>query len=555
MIPAPKTKRPVPPETEGQAARRYGLLVVAVALVATLSTAAIEDKHGELTKAEARGKLLYTAGTSSEGRKIIAVLGEGGTEIPASALPCVGCHGRRGEGNAEGGLTPSNLQWEILVRPYSGRATGGRQHPAYTEALFKRAVAMGIDSGGQPLHAAMPLYRLTHQENADLIAYLQKISSERDPGVTTRTLRLGVILPPPGVLDSMSSAIRAVIEARFAQLNKAGGIYGRSLEPRFLSPPEEGWRRRAEVARFVEEEEIFALLASYMAGAEAELAAFASAEGVPSVGPFSLHPRVETPVNPFVFYLLSGLEQQARALVQFAGDRWLATGGRLLILHANIDSLATVVAACQEQAAIHPATTWSSVEVRSVAHNEVLDLASLATHPTSQGDDASNDQLLFLGSEEQTASLLATIARSDWRPRILLLGPLAGGALAEPPTALVDLLFVAQPTLPSDRSRRARELYRSLRLETASTPANLAVEFAALAATETLIEALMRGGRAISRQKLVQALEGFHDLQTGLTPPLTFNPNRRIGALGAYIVTPETTTDAGPRQGPWVALR
>ncbi len=557
MTPVCKTKRPVLRATErrppGRRELRTALLSAATLAVALLGAGTLASEQAALSEAEARGKLIYSAGTSAEERKIIAVLGEGGTEIPASALPCIGCHGRRAEGNAEGGLTPSNLQWEILQRPYSGKATGGRQHPAYTEALFKRAVGMGIDSGGQPLHAAMPRYRLTHQESADLVAYLKVISSERDPGVGVRTLRLGVILPPPGAMDSMSAAIRSVIEARFDQLNQAGGLYGRTVELHFLSPPEEGWRRRSEVARFVEEEEIFALLATYMAGADAELAAFAKTEGVPSVGPFSLHPQVATPVNPFVFYLLPGLEQQARALVQFAGDSWAGTGGRLLILHADIDSLAGAVAACQEQATAHPESTWTSVEVRSVAHNEILDLASLASQKSAHGDDSREDQLLFLGSEGQTASLLEAIARSDWRPRILLLGPLSGLAASQPPAALAERLFIAQPTLPADRSQRAQVLYRSLRGEAANS-AILAVEFSALAATETLIEALLRGGRAISRLGLVQALESFYELDTGLAPPLTYSANRRIGAMGAYIVRPDAS--GGTRQqGPWVALR
>ena len=37
----------------------------------------------------------------------------------------------------------------------------------------------------------------------------------------------------------------------------------------------------------------------------------------PLVGPFTLFPRVESPLNRHVFYLFSGLKEQARALVNF----------------------------------------------------------------------------------------------------------------------------------------------------------------------------------------------------------------------------------------------
>ena len=39
------------------------------------------------------------------------------------------------------------------------------------------------------------------------------------------------------------------------------------------------------------------------------------------IGPFTLHPKVTRPVNPWVFYLLPGLSAQGRAMVHFAIDR------------------------------------------------------------------------------------------------------------------------------------------------------------------------------------------------------------------------------------------
>jgi len=35
---------------------------------------------------------------------------------------------------------------------------------------------------------------------------------------------------------------------------------------------------------------------------------------------------------------------------------------------------------------------------------------------------------------------------------------------------------------------------------------------------------------------LIGALEGLHEYSTGLTQAITYGPNRRVGATGAYIV-------------------
>jgi len=60
---------------------------------------------------------------------------------------------------------------------------------------------------------------------------------------------------------------------------------------------------------------------------------------------------------------------------------------------------------------------------------------------------------------------------------------------------------------------------------------------AAFSSAKILVEGLKQAGRDLSREKLIVVLEGLYEYQTGLTPPITYGPNRRVGALGAYIVS------------------
>ena len=52
----------------------------------------------------------------------------------------------------------------------------------------------------------------------------------------------------------------------------------------------------------------------------------------------------------------------------------------------------------------------------------------------------------------------------------------------------------------------------------------------------TVGEALTRAGKDLSRETLISKLETLYEYDTGLTPRITFGPNRRIGATGAHIV-------------------
>jgi hypothetical protein len=63
---------------------------------------------------------------------------------------------------------------------------------------------------------------------------------------------------------------------------------------------------------------------------------------------------------------------------------------------------------------------------------------------------------------------------------------------------------------------------------------------------------IRRGGAELSREGLVTALEGLYDYETGLTPRLTFGPNRRIGAAGAYVVAVDTERKEFALAGEWV---
>src|SRR3712207_5871883 len=74
-----------------------------------------------LTAQERRGKQIYMRGESASGREIVAVVGE--IDVPAATVTCAGCHGARGEGKTEGGVTAGNLTWAHLTKPY------GHTHP------------------------------------------------------------------------------------------------------------------------------------------------------------------------------------------------------------------------------------------------------------------------------------------------------------------------------------------------------------------------------------------------------------------------------------------
>jgi ABC-type branched-subunit amino acid transport system substrate-binding protein len=509
-------------------------------LFALLAPALLLHGAAELTPQEERGRQIYLAGTSPSGGEIVAVLGEAQIELPAASVPCASCHGPDGRGRPEGGVAPSDLRWTSLTRPYGVTQPGGRSHPAYDERLLKRAITMGLDPAGNALHVAMPRFRLSLGDMADLAAYLKRLGGAPAPGVSEAEVRIGVVLPPAGALTPLGKAVRAAVEAQCAQWNAQGGIYGRKLAPRFLEPPADPAARRSAVAAFLDREEIFALLAPFLPGADAELTALFTETRVPVVGPFTLHPRSEE--GGPVFYLLPGLEAQGRALARFA--RTLPAG------EAGTEATRPAVAAPAEAdldpaiAAIRAAGPWPVEPAVLRWPRGAFDPDGLARSLAALGADP----VFFLASGTEAVALLRAAEPLGWRPRLLLTGAAADAPLFFTPAAFDGRLFVALPALGGDPPAA----YGALAAAGPLPREHVSAQLTALAAAEVLAEGLRRTGRDLTRDRLVEQLAGLYKLPLVYGPPVSYGPTRRLGANGAYILRVDRARRAFVPAAGWI---
>ena len=249
-----------------------------------------------LTPAEQRGRQLYERGTSASGSAVSASIGPG-APVAGSVLPCANCHGLDGLGRAEGGIVPANVTWDALTKPYGVTRADGRVRPPYTDRLVKRAITMGLDPAGKALHKAMPRYALTLDDASDLIAYLKVLGRSADPGLTATTVRIGVILPP----EKEGTIMREALSRHFAQVNRQGGIFGRTIE---LTPIEPAGM-----------DGVFAVCG-------VDIAAAAKRSSIPAIAVLG---EATEPLNPYVFYLDSGRATSGDR-GQYIWDRSVAAG-------------------------------------------------------------------------------------------------------------------------------------------------------------------------------------------------------------------------------------
>ncbi len=480
-----------------------------------------------LTAQEQRGRQIYLQGASPSNSEITALLGKERLEVPASIMPCVNCHGHDGRGRPEGGVTPSNITWTALTKPYGVTHRSGRQHPPYTMRHLKRAITMG--------------------DLADLVAYITQLGISLDPGLSETAIRIGAILPPAETFAGMRQALQAILLAYADRINQNGGIYNRQLEFHFVDAPAAPAAWESTVRSFVEQTPVFALTSSFVAGAEAQMSALLKAQGVSLVGGFTLYPKVDFPLNPYVFYVYSGMAAQTRALVAFAAGKHAVSNPPAAVVYPDNpmerDIAEAIVSQCQQ-------ARWSAVQLFGQPQGQ-FDAESLVR----QLRQRQTEILFFLGPRAATNAFLREAVKQVWHPKVFLPSTIASRESFQAPESFNGHLVVAFPTLPRDHTPRGIQVYRQLEKIRTLPRTHLASQLTTLASVTLLVEGLKLTGREVSREKLVQTLEGLYEFRTGLTPEITYGPNRRIGARGAYMTTIDLEAKRFVPLSGWIDLK
>jgi ABC-type branched-subunit amino acid transport system substrate-binding protein len=165
------------------------------------------------------------------------------------------------------------------------------------------------------------------------------------------------------------------------------------------------------------------------------------------------------------------------------------------------------------------------------------------------------DSIFFLGSGIEAGALLKEAEAVGWTPMFYTLGSLVGKNISDVITVkMKDKVFLAFPTVPADVSPTGAIEYSGLLQRNKLESSHAAAQASAIAAARILVHALELCGKDLSRERLVTMLEGLYEYETGLLPKITFGPNRRIGALGAYIVTIDPEKKLFPASMEWIAV-
>ena len=501
---------------------------------AIVATNAAADEG--LSAAEIRGKRIYTTGETESGRVIRAEVQVSGPQSSASTLPCIQCHGEDGEGI---GVVVPSIRGEVLFSSIE-HEHAQRRHGTFDDASLARVIREGVDAAGNRLESTMPRYTMTDADMADLIAYLKRVGTELDPGLSVSTIRVGTVLPTQGSLAVVGNVMRKLLEAQFAEVNADGGIHGRRLE---LVVGEYGaddtpafWAARD----LVMEERPFAIIASFLPGFETELSELVKDQRVPHVGPYSM--VTGEAGGEFEYFTQPSIVEQTSALIQLATADMPAE--KVAVIYPKLKSFDHFA-----QAIVAPSGDAAAVRTLSYEMSG-LDAERLAESLRSGDTEA----IVFLGSPPQFLAIANAADRAGWHPLLLAPARFAESVVFDVPEAFDGRIYLAYPALPDDYTEQGVIRFEILHQKYGLDFTESLAQVAAFSASQVLIEGLQRAGPGLSRESLIAALEQLTGFEPGLGPEVSFDEHRRIGVLGAHVLRPDLSKGWLDAEKRWIDL-
>lgn len=483
------------------------------------------------------GKHLYQTGQRQTGVDLTAYVGRASIPMPANSLPCASCHGRDGKGRPEGGVKPSNINWSWLTKSYGGTSSSGRKFGTYNEDRFLKAITEGVDPAGNQLDSSMPRYNLSRHDARELIKYLKQIENEFDPGITDKSIVFASLQPATGWQAQLGQVITSTVNAVFADLNEAGGIYGRKLKLETLTYKDND-DFKTVVSKTLSAERYFAMLGSFSGNEDQTLTDHAEQQQIPSIAPFTNHLTASGDAHRYTFYIYGGLDTQVQALLKKAATD--KTADRYLIVHAN-----NFVANARKAGEFLQQQGIRDVAVLAYKKGTSAWSKTLKTSDTPT-------RLVFLGASGDLAQVYQQLSNKQPVTTIYLPGMLAGRDILKLPKDVSKKVALAYHVTPQ-RTIQLQE-FTGFMQKHGFDRRGMSIRLFAYGAARITIEGLKRAGKRLSREQVVAQLEKLYDFDAGMDKPVRYDPRRRIGLRGAYIVKLDQQQNRLKGSGDWVSL-
>jgi ABC-type branched-subunit amino acid transport system substrate-binding protein len=360
----------------------------------------------------------------------------------------------------------------------------------------------------------------------------------RTPGVTDTEIVVGLTTPLSGPAAAWGNTAVAM-EAWAKSVNEAGGIHGRKIK---VELKDDGYNPGRAVANLTEMQDKVFMNVGLLGSAVLQASKDKVAEfKIPTINPYgnpaiwAKQPRERL---RYVFVNYTDYVDEGDFLVNFAATKLGAK--KLAVFYQNDEyGKGGVEGVNRGFKGLGGKATLAATVAYELSDRE------LGTHALKLKDSGADTVILY-PTITHGANIVKEMAKVGYRPKLVasfplgdylimyrLLGDLWEGAHF---TALSGAALAADPP--------AKKVLETL---TKHEPKLVGKENTALAGAVAMIialEGLNKAGRNLTRESYVEAMESIKGFTAmGLTPPITFGPNRRHGLNAVRLLRAEKAAD------------
>lgn len=339
-----------------------------------------------------------------------------------------------------------------------------------------------------------------------LLTALNLTTHAAEVGVTDTEIRIGQFAAQTGPAAELGKSMQLGIQAHFAAVNAAGGINGRKLSLVSRDDGYEPEKAAAAAKALIEEDKVFALIGSV--GTPTTLAAIPAinAAGIPLIGPFTGAQALREPFNRNIFHVRASYFDETERIVQH-----LSTIGvkKIAVFYQNDSYGKAGLEGVTRALAKRDLKPVAAVTVERNSVDVAMALAEiLKTSP---------EAVIQISAYKSCAALIKQSRAKSYGGQFFNVSFVGSKALAEELGDAVSAGVSISQVVPfpyTPSSAVVREYQERM-----TQAGNKDFDFSSIEgflAAKVLTEGLRRaGGKSLTRESLVTALESLRDFNMG----------------------------------------
>jgi len=358
------------------------------------------------------------------------------------------------------------------------------------------------------------------------VALLTAAPAAAEPGVTDTEIVLGCSNSFSGPLAfSGEQATKFGVDLYVKLLNDDGGLHGRKVRTVYY---DDGYRPQDAVAntrKLVEQDGLFAVIAPQGTPSVVATLAYLESSQVPLLFPFQGSPIVRG--RKWVFSGMTLYDRQSRMMIDYlVGPRKYKTFG---VLYQDDEYGKAFLTSFEKDLARHKLKITVAEPVKRGVNDVSAQIAKL---------QAARPQITFLVlTPPAAAQVLKERRKIGWTDTVMVSsGPLTDErylALAGDAAEGVEGLSLWPDPVTSELP--GVKIYRGAMQKYFGTNEPNRYSLSGYFAAMLFSEGARRVGRALTREGLVNALEGIKGWDSGILPPITIGPDHETQRQGFWV--------------------